>query len=148
MDYYGYKVKGALLDERGPFELVTPGRVLSEMRSIDTDTGSLSRDIQASDVSADFKSSFGLFATEWRAFFDDYTGSPLAWAGRTQNAVIRKVDEYRRAIDAWRANFEKLGGQLSSPARPKATKKFPWGWAAGVLGVAGLVWFAFKRGDE
>lgn len=151
MRYMGLGLSSiGLSEDRGPFEIVTPARALSELRSIDTDMGSLARDIGESQaLDADSKADFALFVAEWRAFYEDYARGPTGWFGRTQPNVLAKIDEYRKTLDSWRGSFVSRGGVVHSVARAKPSKWGPLPWIAvgGILAAGAYLYFKRDAGN-
>ena len=128
----------------------TPGYVLAEMRSVNTQVYALNADIiaVANQLPLTFKTSWIAFVKEWQEFWTAHSSGVGGWWSRGTTPVYNKTMEFRRSLALWRDRFVQQGGTPSAPPLPEPKKFSIWPYVIGGAIVVGAGYYFFGRGSD
>jgi hypothetical protein len=95
----------------------TPGVILDEINTTDTNVRALDRDVTdqlhepLAAAQRAFVDEWRAFVAEWREFVDSHTH----WYDRMWRGSYDKAIELRESVVGWRKRFEQLGGKATAP---------------------------------
>lgn len=137
-------------DKVGLFELFTPGEVLNDLNSVNTEMKILKGDIDNMDDDT-MQDAFELFFNEWIEFYNTNSKGIFGYVGRALNSTYDATWEFKRRLKEWQDRLKTRGIETSSTnlytakkERPESTtSSFGFTKITSTVAIAGVLFFAY-----